>query len=249
MQVLVISDIHANLTALEAVLEDARRHLPQASSFESVWCLGDLVGYGPDPNACVQRVRELPGLVCLIGNHDQAALGQIPLARFNREARLVAEWTRHELKKIHRDYLASLPSQAVIDSFTLAHGSPRQPVWEYILDNYTADINFDALTTDYCLIGHSHLPLVFERNGDGPSILHLLLTWEEPLELRPKMILNPGSVGQPRDMDPRASYAILDTEAGLWQLHRVAYDILAVQARILKAGLPERQATRLLAGW
>jgi diadenosine tetraphosphatase ApaH/serine/threonine PP2A family protein phosphatase len=249
MRVLVISDIHANLTALEAVLDNASTHLPAETTFDSVWCLGDLVGYGPDPNECVQRVRDLAGLVCLIGNHDQAALGQIPLSRFNREARQVAEWTRHELKKTHREYLASLPSQAVIGAFTLAHGSPRQPVWEYILDNYTADVNFDVLSTDYCLVGHSHLPLVFERDGDGPCLLHLLMTWDQPLSLRPKMILNPGSVGQPRDMDARASYAILDTEAVSWQLHRVPYDVPAVQARILQAGLPERQATRLLAGW
>jgi diadenosine tetraphosphatase ApaH/serine/threonine PP2A family protein phosphatase len=249
MRVLVLSDIHANLTALDAVLEDARARVAADEGFDSVWCLGDLVGYGPDPNACIQRVQELSNLVCLIGNHDQAALGQIPLSRFNRDARQVAEWTRHELSPENREYLASLPNHTVIEDFTLAHGSPRQPVWEYILDNYTADVNFDMLPTPYCLVGHSHLPLVFERDGDGPCLLHLLMTWEHPLALRPKMILNPGSVGQPRDMDPRAAYAILDTDAGQWQLHRVAYDVAGVQARILQAGLPERQATRLLAGW
>ncbi|MFP3853701.1 MAG: metallophosphoesterase family protein [Anaerolineales bacterium] len=244
MKTLIISDIHANLTALEAVLADAQDH-----DYEAVWCLGDLVGYGPDPNECVERVRELPDLVCLIGNHDQAALGKIPLERFNQDARSAASWTQRELTEANETYLRSLPSRVDLDQFTLAHGSPRQPVWEYILDPQTAEANFEAFETHYCLVGHSHLPLVFHKDGgDGRTDMRSA-PWDHPLDLKPRMILNPGSVGQPRDMDPRAAYALLDTEALTWQAYRVRYDVEQVQRRMKKADLPERQAIRLGSGW
>ncbi len=242
MRILVISDIHANLSALDAVLEDA-------GEFEAVWCLGDLVGYGPDPNDCIRRIRGLPGLLCLIGNHDQAALGNIPLSRFNSDARQVVAWTMEALNEESRTYLRSLPSQILTPPFTLAHGSPRQPVWEYVLDYHTADRNFDILETDYCLIGHSHLPLVFVRLPGEEHSASLGVPWDAPLTLAPQMMINPGSVGQPRDMDPRAAYALLDTEALTWEARRVSYDVAGVQLRILQAGLPERQALRLIAGW
>ena len=242
MRVLVLSDIHANLTALEAVLKDA-------GEVNAVWCLGDLVGYGPDPNEVIERVRSLPGLLCLIGNHDQAAMGIIPLSRFNHDAGAAAAWTTHQLTTDNMTYLRSLPSKITFEDFTLAHGSPRQPVWEYILDLQTADTNFEAFTTDYCLIGHSHLPLIFLREEkDGHA--HLAsVAWGERMPLRPRMILNPGSVGQPRDMDPRAAYAVLDLKEETWEPRRADYDVTQVQERMLRAGLPERQAMRLLAGW
>ncbi len=242
MRVLILSDIHANLTALEAVLEDA-------GSLDATWCLGDLVGYGPDPNECVERVRALPELLCLIGNHDQAALGGIPLSRFNRDARDVAEWTRSILSADNQDYLRSLPARITTQDFMLAHGSPRQPVWEYILDQYTADRMFDFFDTPFCLVGHSHLPLVFKRGSDGAFASPVAIRLGSAIALEPRMILNPGSVGQPRDMDPRAAYAVLDLEARTWAPRRVRYDVAQVQLRILEAGLPERQALRLVAGW
>lgn len=242
MRTLVVSDIHANLTALEAVLADA-------APFDAVWCLGDVVGYGPDPNECVERVRSLPSLLCLIGNHDQAALGALPLARFTRDARETADWTAQTLHPDNMAYLRALPSKITSGPFTLAHGSPRQPVWEYVLDPIVALRNFEAFETDYCLVGHSHLPLIFHRTpGDG-AVAPVSLRWHEPNPIQPRMILNPGSVGQPRDMDPRAAYALLDTEALTWEPRRVEYDVAAVQLRILRAGLPERQALRLIAGW
>jgi predicted phosphodiesterase len=244
MRVLVISDIHANLTALETVLSAATEQ-----DYEAVWCLGDLVGYGPDPNECVERIRDLPNLVCLIGNHDQAALGKIPLERFNQDARAAASWTQRTLSESNEAYLLSLPSRVSFDRFTLAHGSPRQPVWEYILDPQTADMNFDAFETPYCLVGHSHLPLVFHRPPeDGRTEMHAV-PWGQKLELEPRMILNPGSVGQPRDMDPRAAFALVDTESMTWLPLRVEYDVSEVQNRMMQAGLPERQALRLMAGW
>jgi len=242
MRVLVLSDIHANLTALNRVLEDA-------SSFDAVWCLGDLVGYGPDPNECIDRVQKLPKLTCLIGNHDLAALGSIPLHRFNADASASVAWTRGQLTDASSAYLASLKAKTLMPPFTLAHGSPRQEVWEYILDHHGADRNFDILETDYCLIGHSHLPLGFVRFPGESYCLPVQLPVGVPLGLTPRMILNPGSVGQPRDLDPRSAYSLLDTEALTWEPRRVAYAVADVQERILEAGLPERQAIRLVGGW
>jgi diadenosine tetraphosphatase ApaH/serine/threonine PP2A family protein phosphatase len=242
MRVIVISDIHANLTALEAVLADA-------ATWDAVWCLGDLVGYGPDPNDCVERVRALPNLLCLIGNHDQAALGNLPLMRFTRDARDIAAWTSQVLTADNQAWLASLPTKITVDPFTLAHGSPRQPIWEYILDQHVADRNFEFFETEYCLVGHSHLPLMFHRQSGEDHAVPVPLRWGEANPLTPRRIINPGSVGQPRDMDPRSAYGILDLEAMTWEPRRVAYDIAQVQLRILRAGLPERQALRLIAGW
>ncbi|MCJ7676347.1 MAG: metallophosphatase family protein [Anaerolineales bacterium] len=242
MRVLVLSDIHANLTALNRVLEDA-------GSFDAVWCLGDLVGYGPDPNECIDRVQQLPKLTCLIGNHDLAALGSIPLHRFNADASASVAWTRGQLTDASSAYLASLKAKTLMPPFTLAHGSPRQEVWEYILDHHGADRNFDILETDYCLIGHSHLPLGFVRFPGESYCLPVQLPVGVPLGLTPRMILNPGSVGQPRDLDPRSAYSLLDTEALTWEPRRVAYAVADVQERILEAGLPERQAIRLVGGW
>lgn len=242
MRVLVISDIHANNTALEAVLGDA-------GEFESVWCLGDLVGYGPDPNECIARVRGLPNLSCLIGNHDAAALHQIETDNFNPDARTAIEWTRQALSPESFAFLESLPEKIIVDLFTLAHGSPRQPVWEYLLDTRTAALNFNYFDTPYCLVGHTHLPVVYYMPDD--SLMAHLVIPEASMQvtLAPRAILNPGSVGQPRDRDPRASYAILDTEQNTWEFRRVAYDIPAVQKRMAEVQLPERHIQRLVSGW
>ncbi len=242
MRILVLSDIHANISALEAVIEDA-------GDFDATWCLGDLVGYGPDPNECVERIRDLPNLICLVGNHDHAALGLIPLSRFNNDAQAAVVWTKKNLKDSNKDYLQSLPAIFSTDSFTLAHGSPREPIWEYVFDTNVADRNFEAFNTNYCLVGHSHLPLAFHRSESEDFSTPMIVREREIISLDPRMILNPGSVGQPRDLDPRASYSILNLDDLKWEAHRVSYDVTIVQLRILQAGLPERQATRLVAGW
>ncbi len=249
MKILIISDIHANLNALEAVLEDAGRQNENGAGYDAVWCLGDLVGYGPDPNECIERVRSLPELVCLIGNHDLAALGDIPLSRFNEDARRAASWTQETLTPENETYLRSLESLQVIDSYTLAHASPRQPVWEYVLDPQTANANFEIMETEFGLIGHSHVALLFEQPPEVKASIMRPPEVGRSMELRARMLLNPGSVGQPRDMDPRAAYAMLDTENATWEARRIAYDIEQVQSRIRDAGLPERQAIRLEAGW
>ena len=242
MKILVISDIHANQQALEAVLEDT-------PSFDAVWCLGDLVGYGPNPNECIQRVRQLPELICLSGNHDHAAAGLIPLSRFNDEARSIVDWTRNSLDENSVGFLGALPVSASVGEFTLVHGSPLQPVWEYIMDPRAAARNFAAFSTNYCLVGHSHFPLIYHQTEDEITILPIPVLSNQVVDLSPRMILNPGSVGQPRDSDPRASYAILDLETLVWENRRVPYDIQRVQELMLEAGLPLRQAMRLKEGW
>ncbi len=242
MPILVISDIHANLTALEAVLQDA-------GSIDGVWCLGDLVGYGPDPNDCIARVRGLNNLVCLIGNHDAAALGQIDVDTFNAEARLSVQWMQTELTQESLAFLRDLPERVVVGQVTLTHGSPRNPVWEYILDTRVARYNFAHFETDFCFVGHTHLPVVYtDQNGQSPIRL-VIPEGEAQIQLTPRAIINPGSVGQPRDRDPRAAYALYDPENNMWTYRRVKYDIAQVQKRILDAGLPPRHATRLSEGW
>lgn len=242
MRLLVLSDIHANLTALEAVLADA------AGEWDRVWFLGDLVGYGPDPNEAIDRLRELDALA-LSGNHDWAVLGKLDLFDFNEDARRSVEWTRKQLTDDNRAYLATLPPQAVEGVFSLAHASPRHPIWEYILDLETAFENFAYFDTPICLVGHSHMPLLFRINSQGEELIGYVTEQGETADLgQERHILNPGSVGQPRDGDPRAAYALLDTDVQLWTYRRVAYDIAAVQERMRAAGLPQRSILRLEQG-
>lgn len=242
MRILIISDIHANLTALETVLKDA-------GSVEAIWCLGDLVGYGPDPNECIARVREQPNLICMLGNHDAAVLRQIDIDTFNLEARLAIYWTQKTLTQESITFLQKLPETKILDHVTLAHGSPRQPVWEYLLDTRTATLNFDYFETPYCFVGHSHLPVMYHLPDE--SRIARLFVPEASLQLTmaPRAIFNPGSVGQPRDRDPRAAYAIYDPDQNIWEYRRVTYDIAAVQARMFAVDLPERHIQRLSAGW
>jgi predicted phosphodiesterase len=242
MRILIMSDIHANLPALEAVLTSA-------GEVDAVWCLGDLVGYGPDPNQCVERVRNLPNLVCLLGNHDAAALGQIDIDNFNTDARASMVWSQTELTEESKAFLGQLPEQVVQGPVTLVHGSPRNPVWEYILDARTATINFEYFHTSFCLVGHTHLPVLYLQTNPGERArpVPAFRYQDQPVPMR--AILNPGSVGQPRDRDSRAAFALFDPDAGRWEQHRVDYDLVSVQTRILKAGLPGRHALRLAEGW
>ncbi len=242
MRVLIISDIHANLTALEAVLTEA-------GAIDAVWCLGDLVGYGPDPNLCVERVQNLPGLVCIIGNHDAAALDQIDVSAFNPEARQAISWTQQALTANSIAFLHSLKETATVGDVTLAHGSPRQPIWEYLLDTRTATINFDYFQTPFCFVGHTHLPVLYYLPDDARAARLLVPDNFTQTTLAPRAIINPGSVGQPRDRDARAAYAMYDTEQATWEFRRIAYDIPVVQDRMRRAGLPDRHIQRLASGW
>jgi len=242
MKVLVISDIHANLTALESVLS-------AAGDFTSTWCLGDLVGYGPDPNECIELVASLPKLTCILGNHDAATLKLIDVGSFNPEARAGILWTQEKLNSANAEFLRKLPERAVLDQFTLVHGSPRQPIWEYLLDTSTATYNFDHFETAFCFVGHTHLPVIYHLADEARYARLIVPDNSTQLTLAPRAIINPGSVGQPRDRDPRAAYSILDLELYTWECHRVEYDINAVQERMRTADLPERHIVRLSAGW
>ncbi len=243
MRVLVISDIHANLIALEAVLADA-------GPYDAAWCLGDLVGYGPNPNECVARVRALPGLICLLGNHDQAVLGDIDLRVFNGDARAAINWTQQTVTPDTLAYLRSLSPERLLSDYTLVHASPRQPIWEYILDADIASSNFPFISTPYCLVGHTHQPAIFQQLAPSGEVLEEEPNYLEPRPLaRQRLIINPGSVGQPRDNNPQAAYALLDLENECWEYRRVPYDIAATQDRLRQAGLPGRLAARLGFGW
>lgn len=242
MKILIVSDIHANLTALEAVLEDA-------GEVDATWCLGDIVGYGPDPNECVERIRNLPNKICLQGNHDQATVNIIDTTSFNPEAQAAVYWTQKTLSEDAIDYLKALPSHIELENVTLAHGSPRKPVWEYVIDPYTATRNFEYFKTDYCFVGHSHIPLVFTLSENDKIAQVKACVPDEQFPLSKRTIINPGSVGQPRDENSKAAYALYDSEKQTWKSHRVAYEIKAVQKRMEKAGLPEMHIKRLTLGW
>ncbi len=251
MRVLVLSDIHANLAALEAVLADA-----QELGYDETWCLGDIVGYGPDPNECIERLGNLPGkLVCVAGNHDWAALERLSVDDFNPEARRAVEWTRAELTARHRVWLEGLPDDPqVLGRYTITHGSPRGPIWEYILTPSIAQSNFAYFSTPYCLVGHTHVPVIYrlaEGEEEGQRCQALIPAQDQFIRLEGphRLILNPGSVGQPRDSDPRASYALLDTEDDIWLYRRLPYPIELTQAKMREAGLPERLIARLSYGW
>jgi len=243
MRVLVISDLHANYTALETVLKDA-------GQVDETWCLGDLVGYGPDPNAVVEQVRELVHLTCIMGNHDMAIIGKMAFESFNGDARRSLTWTEKVLTADNMNFLRSLPqSTKVRGEVTLAHGSPRDPLWEYVLNTLTARLNFDHFDTPFCFIGHSHIQSLFLLNEEKDRVTLESVKVNRPITLTPRMIVNPGSVGQPRDRDPRAAYAIYETQTRQWEARRVQYNLKEVQQRLREAGLPEKHAVRLGEGW
>ena len=243
MRVLVISDIHANYTALMAVLKDA-------GEVDETWCLGDLVGYGPDPNAVIEEVRDIKNLLCLLGNHDVAAIGKMPLETFNGDARRSLMHHEKVLTATNMDFMRSLPTKSKVrGEATIAHGSPRDPLWEYILNSLTARLNFDHFDTPWCFVGHSHIQSIFVRDEKSDRVTVEQTRPDVTIQLHPKLILNPGSVGQPRDRDPRAAYAIYDTEARTWTPKRAMYNISEVQERIRAAGLPEKHAVRIAEGW
>jgi diadenosine tetraphosphatase ApaH/serine/threonine PP2A family protein phosphatase len=244
MRCLILSDIHSNLEAFRAVLDDA-------GPVDQVWCLGDVVGYGPDPNACVELLRSLPHR-CVAGNHDWATLGKLDLRDFNPDAREANLWNRKQLKPDNLDYLKSLPETWVEDQFTLVHGSPRYPIWEYLIYASTARTSFEYFDTPFCFVGHTHTPTVFRLvEEEGEEVCDLVQpAYNLPLPLGPeRWIVNPGSVGQPRDGDPLASYALLDVESLHLEYRRVAYPVEKTQAKMMEHHLPMRLVLRLGYGW
>jgi predicted phosphodiesterase len=244
MRYLILSDIHANLVAFEAVLADV-------GYFDKIWCLGDMVGYGPQPNECVERLCEFPH-ICVAGNHDWAALDKLSDSDFNPDAQLACRWTREKLSPESLEYLENLPRTVIEEGFTLVHGSPRQPIWEYILYPSIAMSNFAYFDTQVCFVGHTHTPMIFryEHLNSGGTCLPLPFPQSGPFSLgEERMIINPGSVGQPRDGDPRASYAILDTDEATLEYHRIPYPVEITQRKMMEEGLPLRLIARLGYGW
>lgn len=244
MRYLVLADIHGNLEAFEAVLE----HAQQQDSFDEVWCLGDIVGYGPDPGECVRRLQALPHKA-VAGNHDLAAIGKLDVDEFNPGAAAAALWTARQLSKQEADYLASLPERREVDGVTLAHGSPREPVWEYLLSMGAAEASFAAFPGRLCFVGHSHVPLVFRCSVATGACDGGLMPSDLRLESHGvRYIANPGGVGQPRDGDPRASYLVYDAQSDVIRHFRVPYPIASTQAKMLQAGLPHNLIARLSYG-
>jgi predicted phosphodiesterase len=239
VRVLVISDVHSNATALDAVLA-------AAGPVDAVWQLGDVVGYGPDPNEVVDRLRSV-GAVGVRGNHDAAAVGDLATASFNSYARAAIDWTRDRIVPTTRAWLSELPERRDEADIGLCHGSFRDPIWEYIHDPTVADESLRIVAADGLdlgLFGHTHLPAVYGAT-DG-KVASAVPLEGSTLDLQDaRVLINPGSVGQPRDRIPTASFMLLDTERRQATWKRAAYDIAAVQARMRRAGLPERLALRL----
>lgn len=239
MRIAVVSDIHSNLTALDAVLA-------KVGAVDGLWHLGDVVGYGPEPDAVVERLAGL-GALGVRGNHDAAAYGGIDIDWFNPDARAAMEWTRSVISETTRAWLAALPQRRIESAFTLVHGSPRDPTWEYVTSAALARAGLSAISTEHGLHGHTHIPIAFTQ-VDGRMRTLSPRAGNTVALGGGRTLLNPGSVGQPRDRDPRASYLILDVAAGTATWGRVAYDVDAVGAAMRAAGLPVRLAERLRVG-
>jgi predicted phosphodiesterase len=236
----IISDIHSNLPALEAVLADM-------GPVDQLWCLGDFVGYGPWPNECLALLMDR-GVVAIAGNHDLAAIGRISTYSFNLDAAIATQWTTEQLTPEHAEYLRGLDPRRSVHGVTLAHGSPKQPIWEYLLDDRGAAESFDHFDTPLCFVGHTHIPSVFMMQDDGHlAVGHMA----EGSCIRPgdrRAIANPGSVGQPRDRDPRSSYLLYNADQRSLEWHRVEYEIKRTQSRMHEVDLPAFFSERLSIG-
>jgi diadenosine tetraphosphatase ApaH/serine/threonine PP2A family protein phosphatase len=239
MQVAIVSDIHGNRHAFEAVLDDVR-----STDARELWCLGDVVGYGADPDDCCALARR-HAAVCLAGNHDLAVTGELPLDEFSRGAALAARWTQEVIADEHLDWLRSLRPQGAEDGVGLYHASPRDPVWEYVLSSLLAELCLDAAPQRLCLVGHSHVALSFQRPEGEPATGTARRGGEAADLGAGEWLLNPGSVGQPRDGDARAAWLLLDTTGWRAQWRRIEYDVAGAAAAIRAARLPDSLAERL----
>jgi diadenosine tetraphosphatase ApaH/serine/threonine PP2A family protein phosphatase len=240
MRIAIMSDIHANLAAFEAVLADA-------GPVDGIWNTGDAVGYGPQPRECIARLREA-GAVWVAGNHERAATGAIGTDDFNPAAAVAAQWTGAQLTGDDKALLDSLPETAQQGDFTLCHGTLRDPIWEYLSDMNAALGHLSLQRTPFALVGHTHVPALVTETPDGCELERLWDGEVVALTGDVRLVLNSGSVGQPRDGDERASYGIYDSEAATFTLHRVEYDIAATQKLMEDAGLPDWLIERLAIG-
>lgn len=240
MRVAVISDVHANYHALEAVLREI-----DAARVDAVWCLGDTVGYGPRPNECCEIVKDRADH-CLVGNHDLVVIGELAVSEFNDEAAAAAIWTAEVLTPESRAFLASLKPLGEIEGVDLFHASARDPVWEYVLTEEAAKATLELADTPLVLVGHSHVALAI--TADDGRIVGGPASGGSKVTLEGRHLLNPGSVGQPRDGDPRAAWLLLDLEERFAEFHRAPYSIERTQAEMRERGLPQALAARLERG-
>jgi predicted phosphodiesterase len=246
MRYAIIADIHANLAALTAVLDDIKHR----GGTDEIWCLGDIVGYGPEPRECLAIVRQT-AKICIAGNHDWAVVGgknEVNISEFNPDAASADQWTMQQLSGDDMEYLSNLPRIAEKGHFTMAHGSPREPIREYLLSAGAARENLAYFKTRFCLVGHSHQPVVFHFDENGEVSVRYFLPDNPVATDKGRLIINPGSVGQPRDSNPNAAYAIFDSEQQMIRLYRTPYDIHATQEKMQAHGLPVRLAARLSYG-
>jgi diadenosine tetraphosphatase ApaH/serine/threonine PP2A family protein phosphatase len=246
LRYLILSDIHANVDALDAVLAAA-----PATTWDRALVLGDLVGYGAEPNAVIERVLALDPLATIRGNHDKAAVHLDDASDFNHIARAAAIWTFDALTPENRMYLERLPAGplSIDDSTEICHGAPFDED-HYIFSLDDASPALDAAARPLCLFGHTHLPVIYRRDGDsdGGAVPPVEDSFAMPLEAGKRYLINPGSVGQPRDGDPRAAFGIYDSDRRTMTLRRVRYAVEAAQKRIFDAGLPASLAHRLALG-
>jgi predicted phosphodiesterase len=245
MRYLIISDIHGNLAAFDAVLAHA-----DMDTIDLIWCLGDVVGYGPCPNECIARLRGFSDHCCVAGNHDWAAINRIDSAEFNPIAQMACRWTGQQLTPENKAYLENLPTRIIQGNSTLVHGSPREPIWEYIIYPSTAQLNFQFFDTQLCFVGHTHAPAVFQEETSTHKFEISIPVPDQPIEIGDeRLIVNPGSVGQPRDGDPWAAYMIFDEEEKVLEYYRIPYDIALTQRLMMEKELPESLISRLTFGW
>ena len=242
MRVLIVADVHSNLEAFTSVIDDAARR----GGFSQIWSLGDLVGYGPDPVECLRLLGDHEH-VAVAGNHDLAAAGRLSLEAFNEYAAEANRWTAGQLNQEQSEAIADLPLKSEQGEFTLVHGSPRDPLWEYVVSQASAAVSFLNFDTNCCLLGHSHVPFLCVPVENSTAFI--AFPEDSPVSLGgQRMLINPGSVGQPRDGDPRASYAIYDSDEGTIYHHRTEYDVAATQRKMAEAGLPQYLIDRLPQG-
>ncbi len=245
MSVAILSDVHGNAAALEAVLKD----IAAVRDCDTIWNLGDTVGYGPEPGRCLELLAAVGPRLTLVGNHDLACIGRLDISQFNVIAQRATEWTAGRLDDAQRTLLGSYPQTAISGDVTLAHGSPRSPIWEYVISAEVARENMTAFLTQLCFVGHTHVAAVasylgnssrvrFRRVGDGAVI--------DVADER--AIINPGSVGQPRDGDSRAAWMLFDIGRATVEMRRTEYPIEVTQRAIAEAGLPEALGVRLSSG-
>lgn len=241
MRIGIFSDVHSNIEALEVVLQAL-----QYENIDYTVCLGDLVGYGPNPNQCVEKVMETVDHV-IAGNHDYAAIDQVSTEYFNEYARRAINWTHDVLTSSSNHFLSHLPLVHAEEGITFVHATPDAPEeWRYILTNDHAHRSFDAMKTSICFVGHSHTPVAFIRDDRGE--IAICDTTEISIEEGKKYIINEGSVGQPRDGDPRACYGVLDTDTKRFRLKRLPYPVDQVQKKMWKEHLPSFLIHRLSVG-